>query len=105
MIGKLSVNGMCCLHWHFKSNKRGCIMKFTMKFLSLLFSVLILTNIAHAESPREQLKRMVEQLQTRPNDDALREQIIKLAQTLKPAPAVPEEAERHMAYGTAAFTG
>jgi len=60
---------------------------------------------ANAESPREQLKQMVEQLQQRPTDDALREQIIKLAQQLKPAPALPEEAERHMAYGAAAFTG
>lgn len=38
---------------------------------------------------------MVEQLQASPNDDALREKIIKLALELKPAPAVPEEARRH----------
>src|SRR4030067_44990 len=80
-------------------------MKFTMKILALLFSVLMLANIANAESPREQLRQMVEQLQNSPDDNALREQIIKLTQKLKPAPAVPEEAERHMAYGTAAFTG
>jgi len=80
-------------------------MKFAMNFLSLLFSVLILTNTAYAESPREQLRQMVEQLQTNPNDDALREQIIKLAQELKPGPAVPEEADRRMARGTAAFKG
>lgn len=80
-------------------------MKSAMKFLVLLFTVLILTNTAFAESPREQLKLMVEQLQKSPNDNALREQIIKLAQELKPVPAVPEEAERRMVRGTAAFKG
>ena len=58
---------------------------------------------AYAESPREQFKQMVEQLQQSPGDTALREKIIKLAQALKPAPAVPEEAERRMARGEAAF--
>lgn len=37
---------------------------------------------------------MVEQLQSSPNDDALREKIITLAATLKPAPALSQEAER-----------
>ncbi len=54
----------------------------------------IIAGSVYAESPREQLKQMVEQLQKTPTDDALREKIIKLAQELKPAPAVPEEAER-----------
>lgn len=49
----------------------------------------------YAESPREQLRQMVEQLQKSPTDDVLREKIIQLAQKLKPAPAVPEEARRH----------
>jgi len=80
-------------------------MKLTMKLLALIFGALMLTNIANAESPREQLRQMVGELQKTPGDDALREKIIRLAQELKPAPAVPEEAERHMAYGTAAFTG
>ena len=80
-------------------------MKFAMNFLFLLFTVLILTNTAYAESPREQLKQMVEQLRTNPTDDALREKIIKLAREFKPAPAIPEEADRRMARGTAAFKG
>ena len=69
-------------------------MKLTKKLLVLLFGALMLANAANAESPREQLKQMVGQLQTHPGDNALREQIIKLAQTFKPAPALPEEAER-----------
>ena len=68
-------------------------MKFTMKLLILLFGMLMLTNVVCAESPVEQLlKQMVEQLQKNPTDNALREKIIKLAQTITPAPAVPDEA-------------
>ena len=59
----------------------------------------------HAESSREQLNALVTQLQGNPGDNALREQIIKLAQGLDPAPAVPEESVRHMARGRAAFKG
>lgn len=58
---------------------------------------------ANAQSPREQLQQMVEQLQKAPNDNALREKIIALAVQIKPPPAVPEEAQRRMARGTAAF--
>lgn len=43
---------------------------------------------------------MVEQLQKSPSDNALREKIIKLAQEIKPAPAVPEEARRHFIKAT-----
>ena len=64
-------------------------MKLTMKLLVLFFGVLMLANIANAESPREQLKQMVGQLQQNPDDNALREKIIKLAQKIKPAPAIP----------------
>ena len=78
-------------------------MKFTIKFFALLFGVLMLANAANAKSPREQLKQMVAQLQTSPDDDALREEIIKLAQKLKPAPVVPDEADRRMVRGTVAF--
>ncbi len=48
-----------------------------------------------ASSPRTQLKQSIEQLQKTPDDAALREKIIKLARTVKPAPTVPEEARRH----------
>jgi tetratricopeptide (TPR) repeat protein len=79
-------------------------MKFTMKLLILVFGMLMLTNIGYAESPVEQLlNQMVEQLQKNPTDNALREKIIKLAQTINPAPAVPEEAERRMMRGAAAL--
>lgn len=58
----------------------------------LVFGALVLAHAAYAETPREQLKQMVEQLQQSPNDNALREKIIKLAPTLKPSPALPDTA-------------
>ena len=47
----------------------------------------------------EELKQYVEDLKKNPGDKALREKIIKMA--AKSAPALPEEAERNMARGTA----
>lgn len=79
-------------------------MKSTIKLLALIFGVLVLAHTANAESPREQLKQMVEQLQKNSSDDALREKIIKLAQGLKPAPAVPEEAIEFEGRAQFAFT-
>jgi hypothetical protein len=60
---------------------------------------LVLSASAHAQSPREQLNQMVEQLQKSPADNVLREKIIKLAGETKPAPAVPEEANRAFVRG------
>jgi tetratricopeptide (TPR) repeat protein len=77
-------------------------MKLQKKLLLILFGALLLVNTSNAESPREQFTQMVEQLQNSPDDNNLREQIIKLAQELNPAPALPEEAERRMARGKAA---
>lgn len=79
-----------------------------MKRISWMLSfgfvfIAFLATTAFADSPREQLSQMVSQLQKTPDDNALREKIIKFAQEMKPAPAVPEEAERRMARGTAAF--
>lgn len=52
---------------------------------------------------QDQISQLVAQLQKSPNDNVLREKIIKLAATAKPA--LPEEAERRMARGAAAFKG
>jgi tetratricopeptide (TPR) repeat protein len=74
--------------------------------LKIVFYLLILATrvpAVYAEFPREQLKQMVEQFQKNPTDNALREKIIKLAQTIKPAPAIQEEVERRMVRGIAAF--
>jgi len=60
----------------------------------IIIFIITVAGAVFAESPHEQLKQMVAQLQKSPNDNALRVKIIKSAQELKPAPAVPEEAER-----------
>lgn len=68
--------------------------------LSLLcFLILGPIRNACAQSPRAQLKQMVEQLQARPGDNALRERIITLAASIKPAPAIPEEAREPFVMG------
>lgn len=80
-------------------------MKITGKLIIISFALLALVASAHAQSTREELQQLVERLQKTPNDHALREQIIKLAPTLKPAPALPSEAERRMVRGSTAFKG
>ena len=80
-------------------------MRIKTSFILVFIVFILAAGAVFAETPREQLKQMVQQLQKNPNDNALREKIIKLAQELKPAPAVPDEAERRMVRGTAAFKG
>lgn len=77
-------------------------MKSTRKFL-IIFACLTMAASAYAQTPREQLKQMVEQLQKEPWDGALREKVIKLAIELKPPPAIPEEARRSFIVGEALF--
>lgn len=78
-------------------------MKTTSKLIIFIFTLLALAASVYAQTPREELQQMVEQLQKTPNDNALREKIIKLATSIKPAPAIPEEALRHEGRGNAAF--
>lgn len=53
-----------------------------------------------AQSPQEQLVKLVEELRMKPDDKALREQIIKLAKEVNSPPAVPESARQHFVEGT-----
>ena len=69
-------------------------------FIMLTALVIIASPLASAQSPREQLNQLVTQLQANPGDTALRERIIKLAQEIKPPPAIPEEASRAFVRGT-----
>jgi tetratricopeptide (TPR) repeat protein len=75
------------------------------RLIVIAIAAFALTAGAYAQSPREELTQMVQQLQKAPTDNALRERIIKLALTLKPPPALPTEAERRMVRGAAAFNG
>ncbi|MHB1141600.1 MAG: hypothetical protein ACYC1T_07580 [Sulfuricaulis sp.] len=74
-------------------------MKTTSKLFIFVFTFMALTASAYAQSPREQLKQMVQQLQKTPTDNSLREKIIKLATSIKPAPAIPEEAREPFVMG------
>jgi tetratricopeptide (TPR) repeat protein len=78
-------------------------MKSVRTLLIFACTLVALAPGAYAQSPREQLNQMVQQLQKTPNDDGLREKIIKFARELKPKPTIPDEAQRRMARGTAAF--
>jgi len=55
------------------------------------------------QSPREQLKQYVADLQKNPSDDDLRGKIIKLALTLDPKPATPPEVQELLGRGGQAF--
>lgn len=54
-------------------------------------------------SPEQTLKQYLSELQKNTNDYALRENIIRHVQTMKPAPAMPEETRKYMVRGRAAF--
>jgi tetratricopeptide (TPR) repeat protein len=74
-------------------------MKTNSKLLIFVIIFLALTASAYAQSPRDELKQMIEQLQKNPTDNAVREKIIKLATSLKPTPAIPEEARKPFVMG------
>lgn len=58
----------------------------------LLFTLFTLSLVAGTARSQEQISQLTAQLQKTPTDNALREKIIKLAATMKPAPEVPDEA-------------
>ncbi len=67
-----------------------------LMLFALMFTV-------QAQSPQETLNQYISDLQKNPNDYALRERIIKLVQTMKPTPAIPEEARRNYVMGLTLF--
>ncbi len=73
------------------------------KILATIFFLLlgISVSIAQAQSPQETLNKYISDLQKNPNDSALREKIIKHVQTMRPLPAIPEEARRYFIEGNA----
>lgn len=81
---------MCTMH--------AALMKPHHFVFGILFAIIAAS--AHGQNPREQLTQLVEQLRSHPNDNSLRERIIRLAQELKPPPAIPETARRPLVEGT-----
>jgi len=74
-------------------------MASTGRALLSVLAFFALSLSAYGQAPREQLTQMVQQLQKTPTDSALRERIVKLAAEIKPAPAIPEEANRFFVRG------
>lgn len=72
-------------------------------FLFFLLLILPAIQVYAEQNPRELLNQYVSDLRNNPGDTALREKIIKLAHELKPAPAIPEEAEKYMVRGAVAI--
>ena len=64
---------------------------------ALLVSTLLFSSemIVQAQSPQETLNQYIFDLQKNPNDNALREKIIRFVQTMSPAPIVPEETVKY----------
>ena len=69
-------------------------MKPIHHLLILILALVATVASAQETNSSEQLTQMVRQLQRSPTDNALREKIIKLAQEAKPAPTIPDEAEK-----------
>ena len=77
-----------------------------MKKLAFIFLLAIIVGLpcpAQAQSPQQTLNQYVADLQKNPNDYALREKIIKHAQTMKPAPALPSAVIKHEGAAEYAF--
>lgn len=70
-----------------------------MKKISLIALALVLLfvfmSLVQAQSPQDTLTQYLSDLQKNPNDYALRQKIIRHVQTMKPAPAIPEDARRY----------
>lgn len=82
-------------------NEGSMIMHLRNLFLSILALGLCLAPSVVGQS--EQLPQLVLQLQKTPTDNALRENIIKLAASMKPAPALPDQALKYEGRAQFAF--
>ena len=67
-------------------------MKSTVRLLRVAFLLMLSAGSIYAQSPRRATDSNGERLQRTPTDSVLRERIIKLAQELRPGPALLEGA-------------
>ena len=73
-------------------------------FIMCIFALLFVTlEYIEAQTPMEILNQYVTDLKKNPNDNALREKIIKHVRSMKQSPAMPEEAKKYMVRGREAF--
>jgi tetratricopeptide (TPR) repeat protein len=80
-------------------------MKKAWILVLMIHAILIASISAQAQTPQATLNQYLSDLQKNPSDYALREKIIRHAQTMKPAPAVPDEARKYVNRGMAAAEG
>jgi hypothetical protein len=73
--------------------------------LSAFIIICIFMSAVQAQSPQQTLNQYISELQKNPNDYVLREKIIRYVQTMKPKPAIPEEARRHYIIAKTLFDG
>lgn len=73
-------------------------------FILCIFALLFVTlGYTEEQTPTGILNQYVADLKKNPNDNALREKIIKHVQSMKQSPAIPEEAKKYMVRGREAF--
>ena len=73
---------------------------------AVVFAVMLFALFpAQAQTSQEIFQQYIVDLQKSPDDNALREKIIKLAQEMKPAPVLSDEAQKHLDRGVAAIEG
>lgn len=87
--------------------ERGLMIKIWCTLLLIFTLSFPVMSAAQAQSsiPQQTLQQYISDLQKNPDDTALREKIIRHVLTMRPAPAVPEEAERYLARGMSAVKG
>ena len=68
--------------------------------INIIFALVLLAPLTiNAQSPRDTLNQYVAELQKSPNDNTLREKIILISLRIKPAPAIPENANEKLVMG------
>ncbi len=78
---------------------------FLLTFLLILqFIIIELPIQAQTQNQQETLNQFIEELQKNPNDNALREKIIKFVLIMNPAPPIPEDARRHYVIAKTLFS-
>jgi len=73
----------------------------SLSFVLFMLLMIVPVGSVHAQTPQQTLTQYLSDLQKNLNDYALREKIIKHVQTMRPKPAVPEEARRYFVEGNA----
>jgi len=69
----------------------------------LLVVMFVFVSVVQAQTPQETLNQYIADLRKKPDDNALREKIIRHVQTMRPAPAIPVEVDELVGQAKYAF--